>query len=452
MNSFDEVYESVLDYIKKKTESAEISTTAYNTWIKDKIMAEKMEGSTVYLSVENDWLKGIIEKNYKDLLKEAFTNVMGFEPEINIITKNHQDIPSEVNDPALEKAFSNAEYEYTFETFIVGKSNQFAHAASVAVAQNPGADITYNPLFIHGPSGLGKTHLLQAIGNKVKSLRPECNVIYVTSEVFTTELIDAIRRNDPISFKDKYRSADVLLVDDVQFIAGKESTQEEFFNTFNILHSERKQIVLTSDRPPKEIKRLEERIKSRFEQGLIADIGIPDYETRVAIVKRKALLLDIELSDDIINYIATRLKTNVRQLEGCVKKLKAYKHLMKTSPTLTQAQSAISEILSDSDNAPISAEKIISEVAAIYGVKTDDIRSEKRSKQISLARKVCAYVIKEMTPLSLKSIGSELGNKDHSSVSGYINDIKKLMTENDVIRDNVEDIIRNIKSQNPSDN
>ncbi|MBQ5316731.1 MAG: chromosomal replication initiator protein DnaA [Oscillospiraceae bacterium] len=448
MNSFDEVYELVLGYIEKKADEEQISKVAYDTWIK-KIKPVRMEGNKVYLKVDNTWVQSVIKAQYEDLLKEAFLGIIGFEPEIIFIPQTQEaetgDDISADNDAALKKAYNDAEYKYTFDTFIVGKSNEFTYRAALAVSENPGS--AYNPLFIHGPSGLGKTHLMQAIGNKVKSERPDMNVLYVTGEIFTTELIEAIQLKDPMTFKKKYRSVDMLLMDDVQFIAGKESTQEEFFHTFNELKSLGKQIVLTSDRPTRDLSILDERIRTRFEEGLITDISTPDFETRVAIVKRKASLLDLDLTDDVVNYVATRLKSNVRQLEGCVKKLKAYQHLMNTSPTLTQAQSAISEILNENDNAPITAEKIVNEVAAVYGVKADDIRSEKRSKQISLARKVCAYAIKDITPLSLKMIGAELGNKDHSSVSGYINDVKKLMSENSVTKDNVEDIIRNLKSQ-----
>ena len=456
MNSFKDVYERVLLFFRDMIANEEISEVAYKTWI-EKLMPDRMEGSTVYLNVETEFKKGVIESKYVPLLKKAFNSVIGFEPDI-IITAEEIDQanapsqspfgemrPDPVTDPVLEAAYSNAEYLYTFDTFIVGKSNEFAHAACVAVSQNPGS--AYNPLFLYGPSGMGKTHLLQAIAYSVKADHPDYNVIYVTGEIFTTELIEAIRKGDPLDFKRKYRSADVLLMDDVQFISGKESTQEEFFHTFSDLYSLRKQIVLTSDRPPMEINSLTDRIRSRFTQGLITDISMPDFETRVAIVKRKAALLNLSLDDEVITYIATRLKSNVRQLEGCVKKLKAYQHLMSTPPTITQAQASISEILSDNETAPVGTDTIISEVAAIYSVRVDDIRSDKRSKQISTARKVCAYVLKELTPMSLKQIGAELGNKDHSSVSGYIKDVEKMMNEPGLMKDNVEDIISHLRSR-----
>ncbi|MBQ7991275.1 MAG: chromosomal replication initiator protein DnaA [Oscillospiraceae bacterium] len=449
MNSFSEIYNSVLLYFKDMVAKGELSPTAYDLWIKD-IVPEKMEGSAVHLRVKNEMSRSVVESKYADMLKTAFNSVIGFEPDISISVESQpaddadtgNDMPA---NPDLRAAYRNAEYLYTFDTFIVGKSNQFAHAACVAVANNPG--YVYNPLFIYGPPGMGKTHLLQAVSNQLKTDHPEMAIVYVTGEAFTTELIESIQKGKNMEFKHKYRSADVLLMDDVQFISGKESTQEEFFHTFNELRSLGKQIVLTSDRPPKDISSLADRIKSRFEQGLIADISTPDFETRMAIVKRKALLLDLSLDEEVITYIATRLKANVRQLEGCVKKLKAYQHLMGTSPTITQAQAVISEILTDNDSSPIGTDNIISEVAAVYSVRVDDIRSDKRSKQISTARKVCAYVLKELTPMSLKQIGAELGNKDHSSVSGYINDVRKMMNEQQVTHDNVEDIIRNLRSR-----
>lgn len=445
MKSFAEVFDKVLEYIHQKVLNDELTTVAYDMWICS-MQPIKLDGNVAYFNVQSAFQKGIILKNYEKLLKEAFLNVMGFEVEIEII-------PAELSDEndskpikdreELEITFSNAEYDYTFDTFIVGRSNEFAHAACIAVSKNRGG--AYNPLFIHGPSGLGKTHLLSAISNAIKASEPETNIVYVTGEVFTNELITAIKEKDTLSFKKKYRSADVLLVDDIQFISGKESTQEEFFHTFNELHSQGRQIVLTSDRPPKDIKTLEERIRTRFEWGLIADITTPDFETRVAIIKRKADLLNLTLSDDVVDCIATRLKSNIRQLEGCVKKLKACQHLVGTPPTMTQAQNAIREILSDDTPEPVTIDRIINEVASVYGVTGDDIRSMKRSSQISTARKVAAYVIKEMTQLSLQNIGAELGGKNHSTVSFYIDSIGESMETDSRIKETIEDIIKNIK-------
>lgn len=445
MKSFTEVFNKVLDYIQQKVIREELAPTAYDLWICS-IKPDRMEGNTAFLKVQSDFQKGIILQNYEKLLKEAFLGVMGFDVEISISSEEFSDEAD--NAPIIQReelinTFSNAEYAYTFDTFIVGSSNEFAHAACIAVSKAPG--VAYNPLFIYGPSGLGKTHLLQAITSAIKESKPDTNIIYVTGEVFTNELITAIQQKDTLPFRNKYRNADVLLVDDIQFISGKESTQEEFFHTFNELHSQGKQIVLTSDRPPRDIKTLEDRIRNRFEWGLIADITTPDFETRVAIIRRKADLLKLTLSDDVVECIATRLKTNIRQLEGCVNKLKASQHLMGTPPTMTQAQNAIREILSDDSTEPVTTERIISEVASVYGITTDDIRSSKRSSQVSTARKVAAYVIKEITQLSLQNIGAELGGKNHSTVSFYIDSIDENVRKDPRMKETIDDIIKNIK-------
>jgi chromosomal replication initiator protein len=313
------------------------------------------------------------------------------------------------------------------------------------VAKANHTDTTYNPLFIYGPSGMGKTHLLNAIYNDVKKNMPEKNIILSTGEAFTNELIDVIGKKNTQPFHQKFRSADILLIDDIHFIAGKDSTQEEFFHTFNELYNNGRQIVITSDRPPKEIKTLESRIRTRFEWGLIADISAPEYETRVAIIKRKADLMNFNIPDDVIECIANRLKSNIRQLEGCVNRLKALQELVGTKPTVVMAQNAIREILSDEQPSPVTVEKIINDVASVYGVTVDDIRSSKRSSIVSTARKVCAYVMKQLLQLSHKAIGAEIGGKDHSTVVYYIEDVSKQM-ENDVhTKETIEDIIKNLR-------
>ena len=367
---------------------------------------------------------------------------MGFEVDIEINPKeaaNETDIEAVSKAKELEGSFDSGIYEYTFETFIVGSSNEFAHAACMAVTRNPGKE--YNPLFLYSPPGMGKTHLLSAVQYSLKKSDPSMNIIYVTGEAFTNDIINAIRDKSTSEFRRKYRSADVLMVDDIQFISGKESTQEEFFHTFNELHTQGKQIILTSDRPPKDIKTIEDRIRTRFEWGLIADISAPEYETRVAITRRKAELLGLTLSDEVVDCIASKLKKDIRELEGCVKKLKASQMLLGTPPTLTQTQNAIREIISEESSEPVGAERIIAEVAGVYGVTTDDIRSSKRSAQISSARKVAAYVIRELTELSMQNIGEELGGKNHSTVSFYIDNVGEMMEEDSRFKETVEDII-----------
>lgn len=445
MNSFNEVFDMVKSYC---LESANIGEVAFKLWIKP-LEPVKLEDNIAYFTVKSPFQKDIILKNYEKLLLTALSETLGFDVSIRIdVTEDAPDMikPSQQGEKQAElnKSLKSAEYEYTFDTFIVGRSNEFAYAACTAVAKNSGT--TYNPLFIHGPSGLGKTHLLSAISHEIAKNDPSKNIIYVTGEIFANELIEAIKKGDTSEFHRKYRSADVLLVDDIHFIAGKESTQEEFFHTFNELHKVNKQIVLTSDRPPKDIKTLEDRIRTRFEWGLIADISLPDFETRVAIIKRKAELLELDLSDEVAEFIANRLKTNIRQLEGAVKKLKAANHLVGTPVTIAMAQNVIREILNDDRPEPVTVDRIISEVANIYGVTSDDIKSNKRSQQISTARKVAVYVIKEITQMSLTAIGAEIGGRDHSTVVYYNNDIEARMEKNPQIRGTVDDIIKNISS------
>ena len=348
MNSFLEIWKSVQDYCK-----TQITEVAFNVWIAPLTLV-RLDDSTALLTIEDTFKKEIVAVKFNDLLCEAFEQVLGFPVRVEII------VADEVKEPESEPTQSE-EYEYTFETFIVGSSNKFAHAAAQAVAANPGG--AYNPLFIYGNSGLGKTHLLNAICYEIRLSNPNSDILYVRGEDFTNELITSIAEKKMIDFHNKYRKVDVLLVDDVQFISGKIQTQEEFFHTFENLSQAGKQIVLTSDRPPKEILTLEDRLRTRFEWGLLADIQPPDLETRIAIVKRKAQLLNIGLPDDVTEYIAQKLKTNIRQLEGAVKRMKAYHSIEGHPPTILLAQRAIKDILSDSQPVPVTVEKIIQEVA-----------------------------------------------------------------------------------------
>lgn len=342
----------------------------------------------------------------------------------------------------MHSSLDDSYYEYTFDTFIVGSSNRFAHAASVAVAENPGG--SYNPLFIYGPSGMGKTHLLFAIQNAVQKKFPEKTVKYIKGDQFTNELIEAIGKGKQNEFHQKYRYMDVLMVDDVQFIGGKEQTQEEFFHTFNTLHQEHKQIILTSDRPPREIQTLESRLRSRFEMGLLADIQPPDYETRIAIIKRKAKQCNMEIGDEIAEFIAERLKSNIRQLEGVVKRINATYQLEKELPSLTMAQNAIRDVMNDVQPTPITIERIIEEVARTFEVTAKDIKSPKRAAQISQARQVAMYVVREVTNLSYEDIGKEFG-RDHSTAIYAVQQVERNMKNRSDFRNMVNDLIKNIK-------
>ncbi|MBQ2755089.1 MAG: chromosomal replication initiator protein DnaA [Oscillospiraceae bacterium] len=438
MESFLDVFNAAMEYCKR-----EISPTIFNAWFVH-IKPVGIDGEEIVLSVDSEVSYNVVHQpTFYSIIKKAFASVMGFEMKVRIDceypAENHQNNEAKKAQPAAD---NQGEYEYTFATYIVGSSNKFAHAASMAVAAKPAG--SYNPLFIHGNSGLGKTHLMYAIVNEISEKYPDLNICYIKGEDFTNELIEAIGNDTRSEFRNKYRKADVLLVDDIQFIGGRESTQEEFFHTFNSLYEAKKQIVLASDRPPKEIRTLEDRLRTRFESGLIADIQPPDFETRIAIVRRKAELLGFDIPDDVAEYIASRLKTNIRQLEGVVKKLMAFRSLTGTAPSITIAQKTIRDILSDSQPVPITVEKIILEVSRNFNVSQDDIRSQKRVATVSVARQTAMYVIREITQMSMSSIGEEFSNRDHSTVVYAIQEVERKMEIDPSYRELIKDIIRNI--------
>ena len=440
MDSFKDVLEAAQAYCK--TQMAE---PTYNLYIDGLEPISFEDSSHITLSVRNDFICKIVTDRYLGLLKEAFKTVLGFDVDITLVvpsTPPHEVVLAQQYE--ANPASPQGNYEFTFENFIKGPSNQFAFAAAQAVAANPSG--AYNPLFIYGGSGLGKTHLLTAIQTEIKRTHPDFVIMYVTCEQFTNELIAAIRAGSTEDFRMKYRVADLLLVDDIQFIGGKESTQEEFFHTFNTLYNAGKQIVLVSDRPPKEIKSLEERLRTRFEMGLTADIQPPDFETRVAIIRRKADLLGLEMPDEVAEYIANRLKNNIRQLEGAVKKLNAYRKLEGIQPVIGAAQNAIKDILNETQPVPITVEKILSEVARTYNTTADMLRGPSRRSNVSSARKVSMYVVREITGMSMEDIGSEFGGRDHSTVVYSINDMQKKLETDTRLRETVEDIIKNVRT------
>ena len=437
MESFTEVWNLVCAYCKSK-----ITEIAYSTWISriEPLTLDFSEGVAV-LKVPNELHRQTVLHYYMDLLEEAFKQIFSQDIQIRVM------IPDELEtEKKKEETPENSDnYEFTFDTYIVGSSNKFAHAASMAVASKPAT--LYNPLFIYGNSGLGKTHLLYAIRNEILHTHQNMDIVYIKGDEFTNELIEAIRRGTTGEFHQRYRKADVLLVDDIQFIAGKDSTQEEFFHTFNTLYEAKKQIVLTSDRPPKDIATLEERLLTRFEWGLTADIQPPDFETRIAIIKRKAELLKIALPDNVTEYIANRLKNNIRQLEGAVKKMKAY-YLLNGEPlSINTAQAAISDIINNDQPTPYTVEKIIDEVARTFGTTVEDIRSSKRSANISNARQVSIYVVREITQMPMTSIGKEFGGRDHSTIVYAIQQVEKLIARDAKTKATVEDIIKNIRDR-----
>lgn len=428
----------ISEYCKSK-----MVQVAFDTWLgKLKPVSLDLTKGVFTIEAPNFFHKQIVEGSYSQILNEAFDNIFGGTITYKICI--HEDLNKEEEENEKARR-SDGGYDLTFDTFIVGSSNKFAHAACVAVATKPA--VAYNPLFIYGNSGLGKTHLLNAISYEIQKNNPEMNIVYVKGEQFTIELIDAIAKSTTAAFREKYRKADVLLVDDIQFIGGKESTQEEFFHTFNTLYESKKQIILASDRPPKDIATLEERLQTRFVWGLTADIQPPDFETRVAIIKRKAEALSLNIPDSVCEFIANNLKNNIRQLEGVVKKLNAFYLLEEKAPNIAQAQLAISDIIHNDQPAPVTVEKILEEVARTYGITPDDIISQKRNAKISGARQVAAYIIREITQMPMVDIGQSLGNRDHSTIVYAIQVVEKKIKVDPSVKATVEDIIKNIRDR-----
>ena len=443
METIKEVWSGILDYLHNLDD---ISEVAYNVWITC-IEPRTIEDGEVVVFVHTNFQKKIVSEHYADKLKDAFENVLGIPLGLKIVSGDDlEKTTAAAPPPASGNLFDGStDQDYSFENFVVGSSNKFAHAASQAVASKPAG--YYNPLFIYGGSGLGKTHLLYAICNEIRKNSPAANILFTKGEYMANELIEAIQKGQTMEFRAKYRQVDVLLIDDIQFISGKVSTQEEFFHTFDALHQANKQIVLTSDRPPREIATLEERLRTRFEMGLLADIQPPDLETRIAIIRRKAQLLDIPITDDIAEYIAGQLKSNVRQLEGAVKCMRAQYLLAGEQPTLVTAQNAIRDIRNDSQPVPITVERIINEVARTMTVTPEDIRSTKRSAPISQARQVAAYVVRSITGLPMKAIGEEFGTRDHSTIVYAIQKVESRMAKDSSFKGMVGDIIKNISEK-----
>ena len=430
MDSFGDAWELVCSYCRTK-----ITDVAYNTWIvRIKPLELDFDNNTAYLLVPNDFHRQTITRCYIPLLNEAFEAI--FDNKFNISLKTPDEIETSAPVKEVKEPEKDNNYEYTFDTFIVGSSNNFAHAACLAVATNPSN--AYNPLFLYGNSGLGKTHLLYAIANEIKKNYPEKTICYIKIDDFINEMVESLKMKTMIEFRQKYRQVDVLLVDDVQFLGGKEAMQEEFFHTFNALYDAHKQIVLTSDRPPKEIKTLADRLRSRFEQDLIADIQPPDIETRI----------DIELSNEVCEYIASKLKSNIRQLEGTVKKLKAKSLLNNEKVTISSVQEVIADILNNDIPPEVTVERIIDEVARTYGVTSEEIRSQKnKSANISNARHIAIYITREMTTLSMVSIGEEFGGRHYSTIIYSLQKVQKMIDKDRKIKELVDDTIKNIRDR-----
>lgn len=435
MNSAADIWAKVLDLMK-----ADLTSVTINTWFSD-VSAVEMEDSRLILCSPNQTNRDIINKLYTGYIKKALKELFSTELDVLLLS------PAEAqarHQPKKNSGFPGTD-DYTFDKFVVGSSNKFAHAAARAVADAPAQ--SYNPLFIYGESGLGKTHLLYSIADTVAREHPEFRIVYIKGEEFTNELIRAIREGRNQEFRERYRSADVFLMDDVQFIAGRESTQEEFFHTFNTLYESKRQIVLTSDRPPKEMLRLEDRLKTRFEWGLLADIQPPDYETRMAIIKNKCIRMGVDLPDFLLQLIAENITANVRQLEGVINKILAYQQLMGDDVDKDTIVKAIRDMFKDKADILPTADVIIDEVCKFYNTEPELLRGQGRTKDISLARQIAMYQIRRMTNLSLKEIGREFENRDHTTVLHAIERIEKMVKEQPETAEIIKDITANINAR-----
>lgn len=436
METINEAWAKVLDYLQK---TAQFSQVAFDVWL-NQIEPAAIENGELVCLVQTDFQKNTIEQHYSPKIIAAFEQVLGIPLGLKIHSR--ESLSKNNDTPKVSENSLDFESSFTFDNFIIGSSNRFAYVAAQAVASHPAGQ--YNPLFIYGGTGLGKTHLMYAICNEIRKKNPQFNILYIKGQTMINEIIEKIRNNNGEELRQKYHAVDVLLVDDIQFIGGKDMTQVEFFHMFEYLHSNNKQIVLTSDRPPKDIAFLDDRLRGRFEMGLTADIQAPDIETRMVIVQKKAEELGFEISNEVAEYIASQIKTNVRQLEGVVKNLKAQYMLGGEKITLHVAQNAVRDIRTDNQPVSIKTDKIIEEVARSMQVTVEDIRSPKRSAPISLARQIAQYIIRTVTGLSMESIGEEFGARDHSTIVYALKKIETKMENEPSFKILVNDIIKNI--------
>lgn len=437
MDSLNDMWSAVCECAKEKYN---VNSEAFKLWFTP-ITLKSFDGQKAVLSINNNFLFPIIEKKYSELINNAFNEVIGFNAEIEFTLEQLTD--EKVEQKANDSGSSLRTLGDNFDNFVVGKSNNYAYAAAKKVAEDPGK--SYNPLYIYGKSGLGKTHLLKAIENEMKSRNPEAKIIYITSENFTNDLVYHLRNKTMYEFREKYRNCDALLMDDIQFIAQKEQTEEEFFHTFNELTEYGKQIVMTSDRSPNEIQILQERLKTRFEWGLMVDIQPPDFETRMAIIKNKAEQYDFSIPDEIVEFFAQEVKNNVRQLESAVKKIKSLCLLSNAKPTLDIAKEAIKELTTYNQPISVINSKITETVGNTYGISVENIMSDKRDKNIKDARQISMYIIREITGMSLEDIGKYFGGKTHSTVKHSIDKVRTMMDDDFQFKKTVEDIIKNVK-------
>ena len=447
--------------IQTLKEDYDITDMSFRTWIKP-IQVYSVVGDKITLLIpenNNDgdgkglsynMRVGYIERKYLAAITLTIAEIMGREYDVTLmssIDKEKIDKKQKQKDTSASKNnnIQNLNPNYTFETFVIGNNNNLAHAASLAVAETPGE--VYNPLFIYGGVGLGKTHLMQAIAHFIIKTKPELKVLYVTSETFTNELIDSVKNQKNSEFREKYRNIDVLLIDDIQFIIGKESTQEEFFHTFNALYQDRKQIVISSDRPPKEMETLSERLRTRFEMGLPVDIQIPTYETKMAILNKKAELGGYDIPYEVKDYVATHIKSSIRELEGALTKLSAFAKLSSNPITVEFAEEALKDLISPDSRREITPELIIDIVAEHFNIKSEDIHSQKRSADIVYPRQIAMYLCRQMTTNTVQSLGKAFGNRDHTTILHGADKINKMVISDENTKSTIDILIKKI---NPS--
>lgn len=446
MTSLSDIYNRVVENCVK---AYDLSDTARNIWL-EPLEPVKMEGNTFVLATDIDFKRDTLNTLYVPYIEEQLKVILGVPVKAEIIVDSNAAAKPQLSkiinaEPVNDTIGSiNNKITYTFDNFIVGPSNNLAFVAAKAVAKKQ--HDKFNPLFIYGDSGLGKTHLLSAIQFEMQNNFPGINIIYIPAETFTNEFLHSLSTYSIEEFDEKYRSADALLIDDIQFIAGKDQTEEKFFHIFNELYNQNKVIVLTADRPAKEIKSISDRLRTRFSSGLIADVKAPEYETRLAIIQRKAELLNFNIGDEVIDYIATKLKSNIRQIEGVVTKLNALYMVSQMKPTITVAQNVIKDIVTDHQPIPVTIDKIINEVGKIYNINPEEMRSKRRTANISQARKVAIFVIQDVTGLPYETIGEEFNGRDHSTVVYAIKSVREEMERDSNFRSVVEDIIKNIKT------
>ncbi len=438
MESVKDMWQLVCESLKKS-----VGEVIYDIWFKP-LEILSFDGTKVEIAAGN-FMKKIIEQQFYQELKDAFKSVMGFEIEVVLIDPEEAAVKAEKETDEKPAGSVISIEQNTFETFVVGPSNRFAHAAAQAVAAAPGA--AYNPLFIYGNSGLGKTHLLRAIGSEISKKNPDADIIITKGEEFVNLIVGGINKNKMNEIHEKYRNCDVLLVDDIQFIAGKNSTQEEFFHTFNALTQAGKQIVLTSDRSPKDIEVLDDRLRNRFEWGLIADIQPPDIETRMAIIQRKANTLGLELPDDVVQFVAEKIKANIRQLEGAVKKINALVNIEGAAINIAMAQNAIKDIMNDSRPVAFVVNKIITETSRTFGVPQGDIISKKKDAKTAKARQVAIYIVRTTTDLTQKEISEYFGNRDRTTILYSADLIAQEIEKDPALKKTVDNIIKNTSEQ-----